>query len=194
MVKNFIKDRKVIELQMDSKAKLLVYLDQEYDEYYFDSTVYFFDGKQEYELVNESFSFSIGKNLYTRVHCINEYTGRDFERELYNSGSLEFFESFGQFFEFLECVNYDMYLYKEKGKIIFLLNKLENSYSEEKNIVDIAHKKLYKAEIPEKFIDDWKVILEKEYIPMYVAELKKINKDISEHEIQKSLESLKVSK
>lgn len=82
-------------------------------EYYFDSALYFFDGKKEHRLINDSFAFTIGENLYTRVHCINEYMGDDFANELFNSASQEFYEKTGKIFELSECINYDM-LYNKK--------------------------------------------------------------------------------
>lgn len=191
MAIKFVKGKKVCELQLDDKAKLIIYLDKRYNDYYFDSALYFFDGKKEHRLINDSFAFTIGKNLYTRVHCINEYMGDDFANELFNSASQEFYEKTGKIFELSECINYDMYLYRKKGKVNFLLNKIKIDSSKEEDNVHVIHKKIYETEVSETNLSNWRGVLDQEFIPRYVEELKKINKDISKEQIQESLLALK---
>lgn len=190
MAQDFVRGKKVCELQLDDKAKLLVYLDKEYDDHYFDSALYFFDGKKEYLLIHDSFAFTIGKNLYARIHCINEYSGDNFANELYHSASQEFFDKTGKNFELTECVNYDMYLYRANGKVHFLLNKIKMP-SEPENFINVIHKKIYETEVAEIYLSKWKEILEREFIPKYIDELKRINKDISEEQIQESFIALR---
>lgn len=190
MAQDFVRDKKVCELQLDDKAKLLAYLDKEYDDHYFDSALYFFDGKKEYQLIHDSFAFTIGKNLYARIHCINEYSENNFADELNHSASQEFFDKTGKLYELSECVNYDMYLYTQNGKVHFLLNKIKLP-SEPENLINVIHEKIYETEVSEIYLSKWKEILEKEFIPKYVGELKKINKEISEEQIQESLIALK---
>ena len=191
MAIKFVKGKKVCELQLDDKAKLIIYLDKRYNDYYFDSALYFFDGKKEHRLINDSFAFTIGENLYTRVHCINEYMGDDFANELFNSASQEFYEKTGKIFELSECINYDMYLYRKKGKVNFLLNKIKIDSSKEADNVHVIHKKIYETEVSEINLSNWRGVLDQEFIPRYVEELKKINKDISKEQIQESLLALK---
>ncbi len=189
MAQDFVKGKKVCELPLDDQAKLLVYLDREYDDHYFDSALYFFDGKKEYQLIHDSFAFTIGKNLYARIHCIHEFAGENFAEELSHSASQEFFDKTGKLYELSECVNYDMYLYRENGKVHFLLNKI-NMPSDPKNI-HVIHEKIYETEVSEIHLSKWREILEKEFIPKYIGELKKINQEISEEQIQEAFIALR---
>lgn len=190
MAKDFVRGKKACELQLDEQAKLLIYFDKEYDAHYFDSALYFFDGKKEYLLIHDSFAFTIGKNLYARIHCINEYSGDHFANELYHSASQEFYDKMGKRFELSECVNYDMYLYRANGKVHFLLNRIKMGSSASEN-PRVIHEKFYETEVSEISLSQWRVILEKEFIPKYVDELKKINQDISEEQIQQSITALR---
>ena len=51
--------------------------------------------------------------------------------------------------------------------------------------------KFYETEVSEISLSQWRAILEKEFIPKYVDELKKINQDISEEQIQQSITALR---
>lgn len=191
MTKDFVKGEKICELQLDDRAKLLVYLDKEYDDRYFDSALYFFNGRKMHLLIKDSFAFTIGKNLYSRIYNINAYAGDEFVDELSDSASQEFYDKVGKYFELSECINYDMYLYKQRGKVKFLLNKIKILCSEKEENVKVIHKKIYESEILGIYLSRWIEILEKEFVPRYVYALKRINKDISEEQIKQSLLALK---
>ena len=191
MTNNFIKGKQCFSLQLNDKIKLIIYLSKNYEEEYFDSALYFYNGKKEYLLIVDSFAFTIGKSLYTRLYNLNAYQGNRFVDELNNSASREFYEKFGKYYEFCECENYDMYLYKQEEKIIFLLNKIETKNIDGNEFFSIKHKKFYEAEISVEKLLQWKNILDKEFIPRYISELKTISKNIKDTQIEASLAALK---
>ena len=184
-------EKKIIcELLVKDKAKLIVYSDKDYDKCYFDSWLYFFDGKKEYELINESFAFTIGMGLYKRLFDLNEYNGDDFENELKNHNNSDFYEKISQKFELSECKNYELYLFKDKGKMKFLLYNVKIISREKKGII-YKYKKFYETEISADSLIQWRNILEREYLPRYIQELKKSIKNISKEQILTAVNSLK---
>jgi len=193
-MKGFIRGKKIIVLPLDDNAKLEVFLDKEHDKYYFNSALYFSDGEEEYLLMNDSLAFTIGRGLYERAFCINEYAGDDFDKELEGMALPDFYDKIDKYFMLTECKGYAMYLIKNNGKIKFLLYKIKTVSNEKKKTLKFPYERLCKIEVAESTIVQWQDILEKEFIPRYIAELKKSDKAGTEEQIQAAIALLKKKK
>lgn len=161
------------ELPLTQEVKLIVDFSKYYDEVYFDSTLYFDNGIKKYKLINDSFAFTIGMGLFKRSYCLNDYQGDNFIKEFSENDSVtvSFLNNMINRFELCECENYAMYLFKEKGQIKFVLFKLY--IKSNKQGVFVRHNVFYETVLTEENLKLWREILEREFIPRYVAELKR---------------------
>lgn len=189
MMGNFKKGKKIFELPLDDKAKLILYLDKDYEKYYFDSALYFCMGNKEKRLIHDSFAFNIGRGLYTRCFCIHDYPSDDFEKELDGMASLDFYDKVDRFYEWTECVGYKMYLLRIRKQIKFLLFQFETVSS--KHHLEFPFKKIYESELQASNLELYKQILEKEFIPRYISALRNTTRPVTETQIQNALLALR---
>lgn len=185
---------KHFELPLNQEAKLIVDFSKHYDDVYFDSTLYFDNGIQKYKLINDSFAFTIGMGLFKRSYCLNDYQGDNFIKEFTENDSVtvSFLHDMINRFELCECENYAMYLFREKGQIRFLLFKLHIKSNE--HSVFVHHDLFFETILAEGTLKLWREILEKEFIPRYVAEIKRGDQEPTELQIASAIHSLKESR
>lgn len=182
----------IFELNLNDELKLIAYEDVNYEKLYDDSHLCFRNKNNvDIELVQGSFVYEFGMEIYIRLFNINEFTENDIikyiEIQLNNLNDLYDYDKY----IFANCANDNaLLLYKMKEyhfvHVKYTRNKETKKYEAEK-ILDII--------VNENLLDSWKKIIVKEFSirARYEAE-STLNLKFNDLEWSKYLESLKDEK
>lgn len=179
-----MKTKLMLNLKIDEEASLCIKSIGGSGNCYVDSCLYFINGARRYCLTRDSFVYSTGGAIYSRLFQkgIKPFTGNDIVSEdekfddYVNSENFTFnlsdeVSSFPQEYEFMPYDKGAVYLYRVKDCCyLTILNKKINGKG------GIERKVLFHAAISSGKITEWKNMLKKDYVPYLLAETYRINR------------------
>lgn len=190
-----MKNKIIFEFNLNSEFKLIAYEDPDYEELYLDSYLCFRDKNNvNIELLNDSFVYAFGMDMYIRLFNINEFSGNDIieylEIQLNDFDCLYNPYDYHKYI-FAHCANDNaLLLYKMKDyhfvHVQYTRNQVTKKYKAKK-ILDIV--------VNETQLESWQKSFEKEFSTRARYEAKRaLNQTYDNTEWNKYLELLKDEK
>lgn len=177
-----MKNKIIFELKINTKDRIIAYEKDDYDTCYEDSMLYFHTGSKRKKIIESSFCYGFGAEMYYRVHNIYNFcSSEDYIKQL-----KEFLDN--QTYDLQEKINYnnpenhsyfagcsvladfDLYLIKIEEVYTLLLVKISEVELTGKYNVEV----LNQYQISDRMFNEWKTLICNELEKRSVIEGEKI--------------------